>query len=130
MISYLIDAVLLAALAVTSWRTGRMVRELRRLRSEEASFGAALREADGAIDRAAHAVVMLKSEGLKTLAGLEIRIEEARRLAERLDEAARLAEFELDLANDNGFAAPAAAPEAEWLRRIESRLAPASTLNR
>jgi hypothetical protein len=137
MISWLIDGTLVAALVVTSWRTGRMVQELRRLRSEEASFGQALRDSDAAINRAAHAVVMLKSEGTRTLAALGERIEEARRLVEALEDAARNAALELDLANDNALSAAEAAapaplpgPEAEWLRRLESRLAPASTANR
>jgi hypothetical protein len=145
MISWLIDGTIVAALVVTSWRTGRMVQELRRLRSEEATFGQALRDSDAAINRAAHAVVMLKSEGTRTLAALGERIEEGRRLVEELEDAARIAALELELANDNAFSATlepapavltapalAAAPahEAEWLRRLESRLAPASTSNR
>ncbi|KQT66270.1 MULTISPECIES: hypothetical protein [unclassified Aureimonas] len=134
MISWLIDGVLLSALVVTSWRTGRMVQELRRLRSEEASFGKALAESDLAINRAAHAVVMLKSEGTRTLAALEERIAEARLLAGRLEDAASLAALQLELANDNGFTVVPpvsdATPESEWMRRLESRLASASTLKR
>lgn len=138
MISWLIDGVLLSALVVTSCRTGRMVQELRRLRSEETGFGKALAESDVAINRAAHAVVMLKSEGTQTLAALESRIAEARLLADRLEDAARLAALQLELANDNDFTVVAPAPEtvsdatleSEWMRRLESRLASASTLKR
>lgn len=132
MISWLIDGVLLSALVVTSWRTGRMVQELRRLRSEEAGFGKALADSNGAINQAAHAVVMLKSEGTQTLAALEKRIAEARLLAERLEDAARTAAHQLDLANDNGLADTndETGPESEWMRRLESRLASASTLKR
>lgn len=139
MISWLIDGVLLTALVVTSWRTGRMVQELRRLRSEEAAFAKALADSDVAINHAAHAVVMLKSEGTKTLAALETRIAEARLLAERLEDVARMAALQLELANDNAFAMPLSmqpplpadtSPESEWMRRLESRLASASTLKR
>ncbi len=85
MTSWLIDAVLVAALTVTSWRTGAMYRELKRLRTEEGGLATALRQADEAINRAAHAVVLLKSEGLRTLRQLEERTGEAHELAERLD---------------------------------------------
>lgn len=134
MISWLIDGVLLSALVVTSWRTGRMVQELRRLRSEEAGFGKALADSDVAINRAAHAVVMLKSEGTKTLCDLEARIAEARLLVDRLEDAARTAVVQQERANDNGLAVPLDAAEetleSEWMRRLESRLASASTLKR
>ncbi len=85
MTSWLIDAVLVAALLVTSWRTGAMYRELKRLRTEEGGLAAALAEAEAAINRAAHAVVLLKSEGVRTLRALEERSAEAGELAERLE---------------------------------------------
>ena len=85
MTSWLIDAVLVAALTVTSWRTGAMYRELKRLRTEEGGLATALRQADEAINRAAHAVVLLKSEGVRTLQALEERTGEARELGERLE---------------------------------------------
>jgi len=85
MTSWLIDLVLIAALLVTSWRVGGMYRELHRLRSAEAGFKTALEEADASINRAAHAVVLLKSEGVRTLRALEERIAEANELGERLD---------------------------------------------
>ncbi len=85
MTSWLIDALLVAALVVTSWRTGAMYRELRRMRTDETALRAALVEADASINRAANAVVLLKSEGVRTLQALEERMGEAQELAERLD---------------------------------------------
>ena len=85
MTSWLIDAVLVSALAFTSWRTGAMYRELRKLRSDESSLRAVLQEADASINRAAHAVILLKSEGVRTLQALEERTGEARELGERLE---------------------------------------------
>lgn len=85
MTSLLIDALLVAALVVTSWRTGSMYRELRRLRSDETALRGALVEADQSINRAANAVVLLKTEGVRTLQALEERMAEAQELAERLD---------------------------------------------
>ncbi len=85
MTSWLIDAVLVGALLVTSWRTGSMYKELKRLRSEESTFRQALEDADASINRAANAVVLLKSEGVRTLRALEERATEAQDLVERLD---------------------------------------------
>lgn len=85
MTSYLIDFVLLAALVFTSWRAGRMYRELRELRTNERGLAEALEAADRSINKAAHAVVVLKSEGFQTLQALEARIDEARATVERLD---------------------------------------------
>ncbi|WP_061932104.1 hypothetical protein [Aureimonas sp. AU22] len=85
MTSWLIDAVLVGALLVTSWRTGSMYKELKRLRSEENGFRQALEDADASINRAANAVVLLKSEGVRTLRALEERAAEAQELADRLD---------------------------------------------
>jgi hypothetical protein len=98
MTSWLIDLVLLAALGFTAWRTSVMVGELRRLRGENSSFRQMLVEADSAIDRAAHAVVSFKSEGMRTLRDLEKTTEEARRQAERLDYAIRSADLRFALA--------------------------------
>ncbi|BDA85950.1 hypothetical protein Sa4125_34920 [Aureimonas sp. SA4125] len=133
MTSYLIDFVLIAALVFTSWRVGKMVRELRRLRTEESSFHRSLTDADAAINRAAHAVVMLRSEGVATLTALQAAIDDARELAEMLDDSARVAETRLSVANDGrrDDAATTAAPTQEnWLTLIESRLASASPANR
>ncbi|ALN74169.1 DUF6468 domain-containing protein [Aureimonas sp. AU20] len=85
MTSFLIDAVLVGALLVTSWRTGSMYRELRRLRGDESALRAALVEADQSINRAANAVILLKTEGVQTLRSLEERMGEAQELTERLD---------------------------------------------
>src|SRR5215831_1068879 len=57
MISYLVDAVLLVALAFTSMRVTKMHRELARLRSYQGEFSTIVRETSGAFDtviKAAH----------------------------------------------------------------------------
>ncbi|MCW4113690.1 hypothetical protein NPA31_001775 [Aurantimonas sp. MSK8Z-1] len=85
MTSLLIDGVLVAALCFTSWRTIVMYRELRRLRDESAGFGGALEASEQAINKAAHAVVTLKYEGVQTLRALEDRSDEARAILSRLE---------------------------------------------
>lgn len=97
MTSWLIDIVLLSALAFTAWRTGVMVVQLRELRAENSSFRQMLKDADAAIDRAAYAVVSLKSEGVRTLGALEEKTEEARRQAERLEYAIRASDLRFAL---------------------------------
>lgn len=131
MISYLIDGVLIAALGFTSWRTGGMYRELRRLRSEGANFAVSLEQSDAAINRAAHAVVMLRGEGVDTLRALEEASREARALADRLEDAVHLAEIRLSVANDGAARPDLGSPTQDtWLTLIESRLASASAANR
>ena len=131
MISYLIDGVLIAALGFTSWRTGGMFRELRRLRSEGANFAVSLEQSDAAINRAAHAVVMLRGEGVDTLRALEEASREARALADRLEDAVHLAEIRLSVANDGSARPDLGSPTQDtWLTLIESRLASASAANR
>ncbi|MBC8130934.1 MAG: hypothetical protein H7Y08_11520 [Rhizobiaceae bacterium] len=138
MTSYLIELVLFTALVITSLKTGRMVLELRRLRTEEASFRQSLVDAEAAINRAAHEVVMLRSEGIATIAALDAAIREGRALAERLDDAVRMAEIRQSVANDalpaesqgGGRVAPAAPTQENWLSLIESRLTSASAVNR
>ncbi|MBR0850643.1 hypothetical protein JQ543_23075 [Bradyrhizobium diazoefficiens] len=55
MISYLVDAVLLIALAFTSLRVTRMHRELARLRSYQGEFSTAVHETAGAFDNVINA---------------------------------------------------------------------------
>ncbi|MBB3951452.1 hypothetical protein [Aureimonas jatrophae] len=117
MTSWLTDLVLIAALCITSWRVGAMYKELQRLRSGEAGFKVALEEADASINRAANAVVLLKSEGLRTLRALEERIAEANELGERL-------EVVLESYERARHAAPAVAEETR------SRLASVPSANR
>ncbi len=97
MISLLTDVVLVAALVFTSWRTGVMYRELRKLRGENSVFRQTLASADSAINKAALAVVTLKSDGLATICALEERTIEARRQADRLDHAIRAADLRFAL---------------------------------
>ncbi|MFD2236373.1 hypothetical protein [Aureimonas populi] len=100
MISYLTDAILVLALAATAWRTGVLYRELRLLRSENSEFRRTLEASEASINRAAHAVVMLKSEGVRTIGGLEERIAQARAEGERLDYAIRVADLRFALAEE------------------------------
>lgn len=133
MTSYLIDLVLFTALVITSLKTGRMVIELKRLRSEESIFQQALRDAEEAINRAAHEVVMLRSEGVATAMALDAAIRQARALSEDLDDAMRMADMRLSVANDADRALrpdTAAPTQDSWLSLIESRLASASAVSR
>ncbi|GGE23858.1 hypothetical protein GCM10011390_49050 [Aureimonas endophytica] len=138
MISSLIDCVLLGALAFTGWRTTTMCRELRQLRRGETELSTALKEADASINRAAHAVVMLRSEGIEILAALDERIAAAREIAGDLEDRINVADRRLAVANDVAAPAPAPAraeaaaggPQDTWLSLIESRLASASAANR
>lgn len=110
MTSYLIDFVLVAALAYTSWRTGAMYRELRRMRLEREQFEALLKASDQSINQAAQAVVALKSEGVRTLRALEDRTQDAREQTERLTFAIRAADLRFALAD--AVEAPAPLPVA------------------
>jgi hypothetical protein len=129
MISSLTDWILLGALGVTCWRTVVMARELRRLRAGETVLAKALKDADEAINRAAHAVLLLRDESVETLRGLEARIVEARAVAGELDDWIRVADRKLSVAND-GAAKPAAPTQDTWLSLIESRLASGSPTSR
>lgn len=131
MIYSLIDAVLLAALAYTGWRTAQMARELRRIRTGEGELARALREADSSINGAAHSIVMLRSEGVELLQTIEQRIQEAREIAGELEAEIRIADRKLQVAND-AACAPGLPQTVQdnWLRLIESRLASASATKR
>ena len=59
MISYLVDAVLLIALAFTSMRVTRMHRELARLRSYQGEFSTIVQETAGAFDDGHHRGTMI-----------------------------------------------------------------------
>jgi hypothetical protein len=108
-----------------------MYRELRRLRSEGSNFATSLRDSELAINRAAHAVVMLRGEGIDILRALETEASEARALAERLEDAVRMAEIRLSVANDGAARPDLTSPTQDtWLTLIESRLASASAANR
>ncbi|WP_152046141.1 hypothetical protein [Aureimonas psammosilenae] len=131
MISSPIDLALLGALAFTGWRTVVMARELRALRRGETEMSKALRDADAAINRAAHAVVMLRSEGVEIVAALDERISAARDVAVELEDTIRVADRRLAVANDAAARPqPAGGPQDTWLGMIESRLASGSAANR
>lgn len=129
MISSLTDWILLGALAFTGWRTTVMYRELRKLRTGETELAKALRDADASINRAAHAVVMLRSEGIEIIAALDERISAAREIACELENEIRVADRKLSVAND-GASHPSQTLQDTWLSLIESRLASGSTANR
>ncbi|SJZ81516.1 hypothetical protein [Consotaella salsifontis] len=93
MISSLVDVTLLGALLFTSWRTATMYRELKRVRQAGSDLEEALKAADRTINGAAHTVVTLKHEGLKTLKTLEARCAEAEGAAARLEDLVARAEW-------------------------------------
>lgn len=98
MTSWLIDLLLLSALAFTAWRCGAMVRELRKLRAESSGFRRMLAESDAAIDRAARAIAAFRGEGMQTVQALQDAVAAGRTQTERLDYAIRSAELHLTLA--------------------------------
>ena len=98
MTSWLIDLLLLGALAFTAWRCGAMVRELRRLRAESSSFRRMLAESDAAIRNAADAIAAFKGDGLRAALALQEAVAEAKAESERLDHAVRSAELRMTLA--------------------------------
>ncbi|KAB0676528.1 hypothetical protein [Aureimonas leprariae] len=132
MISSLIDALLFGALAFTGWKATAMARELRRLRTGETALSKALADADASINRAAHAVVMLRSEGIDTIRALDERIAEAREVVTELEDRIRVADRRLSAANDPaaGARASGATQQDTWLSLIESRLGSGSATNR
>ncbi len=99
MTSWLIDILLLGALAFTAWRCGAMVRELRRLRAESSGFRRMLAESDAAIERAARAIAAFRGEGMQTVEALQEAVAAGRAQTERLDHAIRTAELQLTLAS-------------------------------
>ena len=84
--SYLVDAILLAALVFTTIRVGAMYRELRRLRSHHEDYRKVFAETGAALAGVERALGEFSGEGREVLASLEQRISEARRLAGALRE--------------------------------------------
>jgi hypothetical protein len=89
MTSYVIDAVLFVALLLTSLRVGAMYRELKRLRGYQIQYIEVFGQTSRAADTIGEAVRHLGGEGRDVLERLEAVIEEGRRLAARLEAAAR-----------------------------------------
>ncbi len=121
MTSFLTDIVLMAALVVTALRSGRMYQELRALRASERGLGAALKEADHSITRAADAVVVLKHEGVQTLRSLEAQIVEAKGTIDRLELLISRAEHNSTMCESCHDRAVSAASDAEGLETTMHR---------
>lgn len=85
MISLTVDAVLLAALVVTSLTMIRVQRRLKRLDVEHGTLRELLEEMTDALQAADTAVAGMREEGCAILLALGQRIEEARSIAGELD---------------------------------------------
>jgi hypothetical protein len=78
MVSYLVDLILVSALAFTSFRVTKMHRELVRLRTDQGDFGSVLGKTTETVD---HMVVMVRefsADGKHMVTALGDKIEEAR----------------------------------------------------
>jgi hypothetical protein len=85
MISYLIDGVLLVALAVTGWRVGLMYRELRRLRGHHREYQRVFDDTGMAVEVIETAVRDINAHGAQILLALGERIDEAYRAVDEID---------------------------------------------
>jgi hypothetical protein len=91
-ITYLVDVVLIAALAATALRVGAMHRELRRLRGYQTQYVQVFGETSRAADSIGDALRQIGGDGQGTLVRLESAIARAGELAGRLEAMARAAE--------------------------------------
>ncbi|HWT30895.1 MAG TPA: hypothetical protein VN240_07700 [Propylenella sp.] len=94
MISFFIDAVLLAALILTSIRVGRMYRELRRLRRLQDEYRSVLDQTGSMLTCVQDTVREIKEQGGELLYSLGTRLDEARIVLAELDD--RLQVFRWD----------------------------------
>jgi hypothetical protein len=85
MLSHITDAVLFAALVLTSLRVGTMYRELKRLRPLHEQHCAALDRATAALGTIRGAVGEINRDGARVLEALDARIAEGRRLVIELE---------------------------------------------
>jgi hypothetical protein len=85
MISYLVDAVLLVALAFTSMRVTKMHRELARLRAYQGEFSAVVHETTGAFDTVVSTAHDFAGNLGRLALALNGRIEQAHELIAKLD---------------------------------------------
>jgi hypothetical protein len=92
MITYIVDGVLLLALALTSLRVGAMHRELRRLKGCKAEYLQVFDDTSRAVDNIDAAVRHIGHEGVEMLQRLEAAIGKAGALSKRLEDMARAAE--------------------------------------
>ena len=79
MASYLVDAILLAALLFTSIRVTKMHRELVRLRSDQGDFGSVLGKTTEAVDQMVLMVREFSADGKQLVNVLGEKIDEARK---------------------------------------------------
>ncbi len=91
MISYLIDAVLLVALAATSVQVGLMYREIRKLRRHDGEYREILGATSEALADVEAAVRDLNAHGAQVVMALGSRIEQAQAMIGELEERARVA---------------------------------------
>lgn len=82
---YLVDAVLLIALLVTTVRVTQMHRDLKKLRHDQAQFCSILGEAASAFDVIVRTVNDLNSNGTHLIRMLGVKIDEARQLVAAVD---------------------------------------------
>jgi predicted Holliday junction resolvase-like endonuclease len=85
MTSFLADNVLFVALLVTCVSVLHMYREIRRLRSDQATFLASMAEANRMFDAIESTLQTVRLEGLQIAEALEARINEGRSLIDQLD---------------------------------------------
>jgi len=85
MISYLVDAILLLALAFTSMRVTKMHRELARLRAYQGEFSTVVNETTGAFDTVVSAAHDFAGNLGRLANSLNGRIEQAQDLIAKLD---------------------------------------------
>jgi hypothetical protein len=95
MTSYLLDAVLLGALILSSYRLAIIHRDIKRFRRHQNGYERALNKTSEALVDVGRAIQAINAEGVAMVKTLSIRIDEARelhislekRLAERADRA-------------------------------------------
>jgi hypothetical protein len=80
MLSHIINGVLFVALVLTAVRVGAMYRELKRLRAMQEQYRSVFDRTTTALGSIRSAVGEINREGTRTLAALDARIGEARRL--------------------------------------------------
>jgi uncharacterized protein YaaQ len=78
MVSYLVDLILVSALAFTSFRVTKMHRELVRLRSDQGDFGFILGKTTDTVDNMVVMVREFSADGKQMVTALGDKIEEAR----------------------------------------------------
>ncbi len=94
MTSFLVESILLVALIGTIIGLLVFRRELRQLKSDQASYSTSLDETGVALMTVGNAIREINMQGLTTLQNLSVEIEKARRVLDDLEKAAALAPTE------------------------------------